>query len=134
MIDERLNKDILDLIDTKEDKISDTGWIDITPSKGTWAVLRYRVIGKTVYVEGNASSFTWTGSGGDTFATNFLPSQYSPPIWSRHWLTRIAGTRIGLLFITTNGNIGIDYIVNINNGSNYTSAVGIDFQISYLLD
>ena len=116
------------------DSVYDTGWINITATKGTWSILRYRVIGKTVHIEGNASSFKWSGSGGDSIKDSAIPSEYCPPNWSRHFIVRTSGSRLCNFYVTTAGNIGVDYIINVSNGSNYTTATGIDFQVSYLID
>lgn len=113
---------------------SDSGWINISATKGTWSVLRYRVIGKLVYIEGSSSSFKWSGSGGDNIKASAIPSEYCPPNYSRHYIIRTAGSRLCNLYVTTAGNIGVDYIINVSNGGNYTTAVAIDFQVSYLID
>lgn len=114
--------------------IYDTGWQEIVATKGTWGTLRYRVVGKEVFVEGSASSYAWSGSSGDTIKDTAIPPEYCPTNYSKHWIIRAGGVRIALLYLTTAGKLGIDYIVNVSNGSNYTSAVALDFQVSYLID
>lgn len=119
-------------IATMSDVPVDTGWKNLTSTKGTWLLLRYRKFGKLVHVEGRASSFKWSGSGTDTFTT--LPTGYRPTDATKQYIIALAGSRIARLYITTDGEIGIDWSLNVSNGSNYTTANWYQFQVSFFID
>lgn len=109
---------------------TDTGWINITPTKGTWNHLRVRRIGKIVYIDGDASSYAWSGSA-ENFGT--IPEGFRP---SSHTYTYSFSTvhTLGRIYITTAGTLGFDWVININNGANYTTATWIRFKHSYFID
>lgn len=110
--------------------IYDDGWHNISSTKGTWSYLRYRRIAKMVEVEGYATAYTWSGSG-ETFA--ILPDGLRPhsAIYMYGYLT---GIRMARMYIATGGGIGVDWVININNGSNYTSSSWLRFHTIYFID
>lgn len=117
-----------------EKLIPDTGWIDLTPSTGTWSYLRYRVIGKTVYVEGYASSFKYSGSATEIVSTaNAIPQQYRPSE-IKYVYASCGGRRIARFYITADGRIGDDWTCDISNGNLYTTAIWHHFHTSYVID
>lgn len=109
---------------------TDTGWVNLTPSRGTWNHLRVRRIGKVVYLDGDASSYAWSGS-----SENFgkIPVGFRP---SSHTYTYSFSTAhtLGRIYITTAGTLGFDWLININNGANYTTATWIRFKQSFFID
>lgn len=113
--------------------VSDTGWQSLTTSKGTWTLLKYRKIGNIVNVVGHASAYTWSGSSGDTIVTaaNGLPAGCRP-VSNIYFNANVSGTRLARGYIGTGGNIGIDWVANISNGSNYTSSTWLNFNITYI--
>lgn len=109
---------------------TDTGWVNITPTKGTWNHLRVRRIGKIVYIDGDASSYAWSGSS-ENFGT--IPAGFRP---SSHTYTYSfsAVHTMGRIYITTAGTLGFDWVININNGANYTTATWMRFKHSFFID
>lgn len=106
-------------------------WDSLTPTKGTWSFLRYRKIGKKVIVEGWASAYQWSGSLGDTFAQ--LPATLRP-VSNKYCYLQCRGMRTGRLYVDSNGNVGIDWIVTLKDGAAYTSATWLYFYIEYYCD
>lgn len=109
---------------------TDTGWINLSHTKGTWNVLRCRRIGKLVIVEGDASSYAWSGSS-ETFSSvpvGFRPSyiKYAYSFATTHVM--------GRFYCATGGGLGIDWVININNGANYTTATWSRFTFTYFID
>lgn len=145
-----LNQDYTDFIDINEslqttantlpsainelkNEVYDTGWVDFsnTATKGTWNHLRVRKIGKMCYVDGDASTIAWSGSG-ETIAS--LPDGYRP---SSHTYTYAFCTakNICRIYLGTGGGVGIDWISNMaNNGANYTSNTWLRFKANYMVD
>ena len=113
---------------------SDTGWVNLTSSTGTWTYLRYRVIGKMVYIEGHASSLKFSGSATTIVnSTNAIPSAYRPSN-IKYAISSVGGSRIARFWVATEGTIGLDWTINVSNGSNYTTAIWQQFNIVYLID
>lgn len=112
---------------------SDTGWQNLTPTKGTWTYLRYRVMGKMVYVEGYASSYAWSGNVSDTIVNEGIPSEYRPASNIYDFGT-VAGDRIARVYVSSLGNIGVDFDINISNGADYKTANWIQFRIIYFIN
>lgn len=110
---------------------TDTGWVDLTPSTGTWSYLKCRRIGNIVYVRGYATSFSYSGTA--TVITT-LPTQFRPAdiIYVYGFL---AGRRMSRWYITDAGNLGIDWAANISDGSVYTNnATWHEFNTTYMVD
>ena len=113
---------------------TDTGWKNLTTSSGTWSYLRYRAIGKIVYVEGYASSLKYSGSSLTIVnTTNAIPSAYRPPN-IKYVLGSVSGSRLARFWINDNGTIGLDWTINVSNGSNYTTAAWHSFNTMYMID
>lgn len=110
--------------------IYDSGWINLSPTKGTWSYLRYRKIAKMVEIEGYATAYTWSGN-----SENFtmMPAGLRPPnqIYVYGYLS---GSRIARMYVAAGGGVGIDWAVNISNGSNYTSNSWYRFHTVYFID
>lgn len=110
---------------------TDTGWVNLTPSTGTWSYLKCRRIGNIVYVRGYATSFSYSGTA--TVLTT-LPTQFRPTdiIYVYGFL---AGRRMSRWYITDAGNLGIDWAANISDGSVYTdNATWHEFNTTYMVD
>ena len=116
------------------DIVRDTGWVNLTYSAGTWTYLRYRVVGKMVYVEGYASALQYSGSTLTIVnTTNAIPSAYRPE-YTKYFYGFIGGSRMCRMWVNTNGTIGLDWSLNISNGSNYTTSNWCAFSYSYMID
>lgn len=114
---------------------SDTGWVNLTSSTGTWTYLRYRVIGKMIYVEGYASSLKYSGSSTTIVSSaNGIPSAYRPTGANHYCLGCLGGSRIARFVISTDGSIVLDWSINVNNGATYTTATWHSFSTSYLIN
>ena len=121
-----------DLVSAINEVNEDTGWVNLTPTKGTWEYLKYRVIGNVVYIKGYATAYTWGGSAGENFCTT-VPTQYCPSNDNINVNGNSSGRRISRIYITPTGNIGLDYICVIDNGSLVTTSTWIRFNVSYPL-
>jgi len=109
---------------------TDTGWISIIPSTGTWTSLRYRVIGKLVQVEGYASSLSV--SNGSAGVVGAVPEEYMPSL-STYGIATGASAWIGRANINTvNGNISIDAARTVSGA--YTGSGYCGFNIMYFID
>lgn len=111
-----------------KNKLADTGWINFTAVKGTWSYLQYRKVGNMVTVRGFASAFAWSGSTGDNFAN--IPSGFRPN-QQMYFYGCQSGARLSRLYITGAGNIGMDFLVNLSNGSSYTGSTWFAFYFSF---
>lgn len=122
-------------IATMSDLPQDSGWNNLTSSTGTWTYLRYRVVGKTVYIEGYASSLKYSGSS-TTIVTeaNGIPSAYRPTNSNKYCYGHCAGGRIARFVVGTGGNIVLDWTRNLSDGGTYTTANWHSFQTSYMID
>lgn len=107
--------------------VDDSGWITLTPTKGTWNVLRLRKIGDIVYIEGDATAYTWSGSA-ETFAT--IPEGYRPA-WHKYIYGFSSGKTLSRLYVATGGGLGVDWLININGATNNTSQVWFRFYAVY---
>lgn len=108
--------------------LADTGWIDITPTKGTWNYLQYRKIGTRVTVRGYASFLAWAGSTGDAFA--YLPTEVVPPL-NIYGYAEVGGARVSRFGISAAGRIYNDWTLALADGSSYTTAGWYMFRAQY---
>ena len=110
---------------------SDTGWVNLTPSTGTWSFLKCRRMGSMVYVKGHATSFSYPGNG---VVVTTLPEQFRPVGSIIYVYGFLAGRRMARWYITEAGTVGIDWSANISDGSLYSnSATWHDFSITYMV-
>lgn len=105
----------------------DSGWINLTATKGTWNVLRVRRIGDLVYLEGDASAFTWSGSA-EGFAT--IPAGYRPA-YHKYIYGFSSGKTISRVYVSTGGSLGLDWLITLSNAGDYTSQVWFRFYCVY---
>ena len=125
-----LGNNVQDAIDGLNSNLQDTGWVNLTPLKGTWNFLQIRKIGKKVIIRGYASSITWETSG-ETLA--IIPSEYRPTYITSVFANAI-GKRIAKVGVNTTDSLFLDWIINLNDGSNHKSDVWLMFNIYYYLD
>ena len=104
---------------------------DITPQTGTWNFLRYREIGKKIIIEGRASSYKWSGSAGHVIGV--LDDSIKPKI-NKAVYAHCSGQRIARVVASTAGDLVVDWITNIKDGSNYTTATWLYFRMEYYIE
>ena len=116
----------------------DSGWINITSSRGTWNYLRCRKSGKKVLLEGNG---TIKFDPNNKFVGT-IPSGYRVPgTQTKYIISAVQGSRLARIFVAADGHdtnpnkIGIDWIKRIDNANDDTSdSFWIDFRIEYYVD
>ena len=109
--------------------LTDTGWVDLTTTKGTWSYCQYRYKNGVVYIRGYATAYAWSGSVGDYIVANeTIPSQYRPLV-DVDLVVRCGGTRWGQIVVNQNGGIYVDRI--LNGTTSYTTSSWIRFSVSY---
>lgn len=114
--------------------VTDTGWQDLTIGTSVSTndqKPQYRVIGKVVYVRANIT--TGVPSGSRTIATG-IPSQYRPAVNRVFWGISGGGNRINRSYIDTNGNLVIQWVLNISDGSTATGSTWHDLYTSYVIN
>ena len=103
----------------------DTGWVNITTTKGTWSYCQYRVKNGFFYVRGYATACAWSGSTPDMIvASGTIPQQYRP-LYNFDLMVRIAGERWGQILLWSDGGMAIDRI--LNGTSSYTKSTWFRF-------
>lgn len=122
--------DVVSAINEVNDKLDDSGWINLTTAKGTWSYFRCRKIGKIVEIQGRASAYAWGGSAENivTLPEGFIPSE------SIYEYGFTSGIRIDRWYINTDGTMGVDYSANISNGSVYTTSNWHSIFVTYMVD
>ena len=122
--------DLVSSINEVSGKIEDTGWINLTTAKGTWNYFRCRKIGKVVHIQGRASAYAWGGSAENivTIPAGLRPAE------ALYTYGFTSGYRIDRWYINTSGTMGVDYSINISNGSNYTTSNWHSVNITYMID
>ena len=114
----------------------DSGWLDLQLEDGVTVssvdnikqVPQIRKIGNHVFIRGHISA-TWSTTTNINIAR--LPYKSSQNIYK---IVALSGRNLARLFITTNGIIGIEWIVKINDGSNINTeiswlSIDIDFWV-----
>ena len=109
--------------------LTDTGWVDLTTTKGTWSYCQYRYKNGVVYIRGYATAYAWSGSVGDYIVANeTIPSQYRPLV-DVDLVVRCGGTRWGQIVVNQNGGIYVDRV--LSGTTSYTTSSWIRFSVSY---
>lgn len=109
--------------------LTDTGWVDLTTTKGTWSYCQYRYKNGVVYIRGYATAYAWSGSVGDYVVANeTIPSQYRP-LADIDSVVRCGGTRWGQIVINAEGGIYVDRV--LSGTASYTTSSWIRFSVSY---
>lgn len=125
-------KSILSKLKSLGAATEDTGWVNLTPAKGTWTFLKYRKVGNTVNIRGHATAYTWDGSIGELVVT--LPEEIQPNESANiYFWGVVGGKRIAKLGISAAGKIFLDSILYIPDGSNVTTSMWLNFNITYML-
>lgn len=111
-------------------ELKDSGWVDLTPTTGTWEHFRCRKYGKKVMIQGNASSYVWSGSAGHIITKTKIPEEFRTDA-QLYFFASVSGKRIARIGVATAGNIFVDYVINISNGSDYTTSTWLNFTFEY---
>lgn len=107
-------------------KLDDTGWINLPLASGittgiageATSIPQYRKIGKTVFIKG----FYKFTKAADSKVLATLPVGFRP-ISTLYITSSTTGPRVGRTYVTENGEIGCDWVYNLNNDSAYTGNV-----------
>ena len=99
-----------------------------TITKGTWDYLEIQEIGNEKIIKGYATSFQWNGSMGDVFAD---VGTANAPARNCYAFACCGGKRIARVVIDVNGQLVVDYIVNLADGANYTKDTWLEFRLEY---
>lgn len=107
--------------------IPDSGWISCTLKSGITTAtnnyggkskLSYRKIGNQVHIVGGVGITNYTGN----TVISSLPIAYRPET-THYWLSPLTGSRIARCIIGSGGDLVIEWIKNISDGSDYTGNV-----------
>ena len=108
-------------------------WQNITlasgiASPGTWGGGRLRVgkIGTHVYVNGsvNAASGALLGT---------IPAGYRPASYNFYSLRPCGGARVARIFVNPSGELHLEWVRNLTDGKEYTTAVWVDCNFDYFM-
>ena len=108
-------------------------WQNITlasgiTSPGTWGGGRLRVgkIGTHVYVNGsvNAASGALLGT---------IPAGYRPVSYNFYSMRPCGGARIARIYVNPNGQLYLEWVRNLSDGKEYTTAVWVDCNFDYFM-
>lgn len=111
----------------------DTGWVNLTPAKGTWSFLKYRKIGNMVNIRGHATAYTWDGSSGDDIAN--LPAAILPGESINLYFWGVCkGRQAAKLGINLAGKrIFLDSVTSLIDGSYITTSCWLNFNVTYFI-
>lgn len=124
-----VNMNIKKLLQKIVENQRDTGWVDLTTTKGTWSYCQYRHKNGVVYIRGYATAYAWSGSVGDYVVANeTIPPQYRPPA-DTDAVVRCGGTRWGQIVVNSEGGIYVDRV--LSGTTSYTTSSWIRFSVSY---
>lgn len=112
-------------------KVTDTGWQNLSADYGTWSYLKYRKIGNRVTVKGRCESFKFNGSTYKNIGT--MPSGYRPTEML-YLLTPSIGRTLVRYVFESDGKFGIDWGINIADGSYKTDSSWTEFYMEYYID
>lgn len=113
---------------------ADTGWKNITLGSGiqagTYGTPQYRKIGNQVYLRGSYKGTKGSG----TLALGTLPTGYIPPK-NVYVIATLGGHRITRIYITSEGNIGVDWIYTLSSNTEWTGDFSwLEFETSFWID
>lgn len=91
----------------------DSGWKDLTPTRGTWVKLGYRVVGKLCYIYGWASSVS-TGNGQLTTLPPEIRSQSQNEI--HLWATGVGAKQGKIIIYSNDGSVSINSFTSDSTG------------------
>lgn len=115
---------------------NDTGWETLTLSSGVTArntggfsVPKYRKIGDHVIIQGGVTA---TSSTSESVMIGVLPEEYRP-ITVVHKFIACGGSRIARVNIDTAGQLKLEWMINISDGSKVSIEQWFDINIDYYI-
>lgn len=109
----------------------DTGWINCTTLTGTWNYAKIRRIGKIVFLDAYASSLDGNTGNKLQLPVGFIPPQQISVYGTTGW---VSAPTIARWYISTNGYVGIDWVLSLINGSNVTENTWKRIQTTFFVD
>lgn len=111
-------------------------WQTLTPASGVTSpnsnnygggALKVAKAGSYVMIRGSVLA-----KSGATLAT--LPSGYYPTDGNRYKLAACGGSRVARIFVNTSGTFKLEWVRNLSDGAEYTTAVWVDCNMDYWID
>ena len=129
---------IMNAIKDLKDKTNDNGWTsleltdDVTAStSGDITGIQYKKIDTHVYIRGR---IIVTYEGSNITLADTLPEEYRPT-GNITVFASLNGGRIARVVVNTSGEIKLEWIYNISDGSAYTTKVSwLYFQLDYFVN
>lgn len=111
----------------------DSGWINLTLINGTVRnqIPQYRVVRNKIVIRFDINN-SHPGSGAQDIAGP-LPLEYRPNS-TVYGNVNLGGIRLARCYINTGGYIGLDWVINLSDGSNFTGNQWFNFRTEYDLD
>ena len=118
--------------------ISELGmnWITLTPASGVTSpnsnlygggALCVARVGGHIFIRGSVMAKT------DSLLTT-LPAGYYPTDGNRYKLAACGGARIARLYVNGSGSLYLEWVRNLSDGKEYTTAVWVDCNFDYWID
>lgn len=111
-------------------------WQTLTPGSGVTSpnsnlygggALKVAKVGGYVMIRGSVQA-----KSGATLTT--LPSGYYPTDGNRYKLVACGGSRVARVFVNTSGAFKLEWVRNLSNGDEYTTAVWVDCNMDYWIN
>ena len=121
-------------------KLDDTGWENISASRGTWYKLRIRKVGKKVYFEGYASAISFNGDSSQKKICTIPEGFRLPGTENKYFIVAAAGSSLAKLYLkpseaNSNPNdFGFDWIKRMSDAADDKSSQYLSFSIEYFID
>lgn len=121
-------------------KLDDTGWENISASRGTWDKLRIRKVGKKVYFEGYASAISFNGESAQKKICTIPEGFRLPGTGNKYFIVATAGSSLAKLYLkpseaNSNPNdFGFDWIKRMSDAADDKSSRYLSFSIEYFID
>ena len=111
-------------------------WVTLTPGSGVTTpnssnygggALKVAKMGGYVMIRGSAQA-----KSGTVLAT--LPSGYYPTDGNRYKIVACGGSRVARLFVNGSGSFKLEWVRNLSDGAEYTTAVWVDCNMDFWID
>ncbi len=110
-------------------------WTAITPVNGTSdntsygnGQLRVRKVGSHVYVAGGVTITPGSSS------VIIADLGYGVKNNNQYFIKACSGSRVARLYVNTGGGLYLEWVLNVSNGSKYTSSLWVDCNIDFWVD
>ena len=113
---------------------ADTGWINVPLASGIsdgGTIPQYKKVGNQVFLRGDYSG---TKTAGTALNLGYLPEGFRPP--DNVYILAVGnGARVGRVYITKDGAIGVDWIYLLTSSSEYSGKFSwLSFTLNYWVD